>query len=118
MLGLSTSMDTVGPLTHDVADAAAFFAVLDGRFGAGNRPAPDLAGAALDRDRFALPTTLVWEALAPGVEAAARGAVERMRAAGGAIGETFRCPSSTRPRRWSAASAPITPPNATRSGTT
>ena len=88
VLGLSTSMDTVGPLTSDVADAAALFAVLDGRFGAGNRPAPDLAGVALDRDRFALPTTLVWESLDAGVEAATRGALERLRAAGCTIGET------------------------------
>ena len=88
VLGLSTSMDTVGPLAHDVADAAALFAVLDGRFGAGNRPAPDLEGAALDRDRFALPTTLVWDTLDPGVEAATRGALERLRAAGCAIDET------------------------------
>ena len=88
VLGLSTSMDTVGPLTRDVADAAALFAVLDGRFGAGNRSAPDLAGADLTRARFALPTNLVWEALDPGVEAAARSAVKRLRAAGCAIDET------------------------------
>ena len=73
---------------RDVADAAALFAVLDGRFGAGNRPAPDLAGCDLSRARFALPTTLVWEALDASVEAAARGAVERLRAAGCAIDET------------------------------
>ena len=88
VLGLSTSMDTVGPLTHDVADAAALFAVLDGRFGAGNRPAPDLAGTTVSRDRFSLPTTLVWDSLDPHVEAASRGAVERLRAAGCTIGET------------------------------
>ena len=87
-LGLSTSMDTVGPLTRDVADAAALFAILDGRFGAGNRPAPDLAGAALSRARFALPATLVWDTLDPGVDAPARSAVERLRAAGCAIDET------------------------------
>ena len=88
VLGLSTSMDSVGPLTHDVADASALFAVLDGRFGAGNRAAPDLAGADLTRVRFALPATLVWEALDPAVEAAARSAVESLRAAGCAIDET------------------------------
>ena len=87
VLGLSTSMDTVGPLTRDVADAAALFAILDGRFGAGNRAAPDLTGSDLTRVRFALPSTIVWEALDPGVEAAARGAVERLRAAGCAIDE-------------------------------
>ena len=71
-----------------MADAGALFAILDGRFGAGNGPAPDLAGSDLSRARFALPTTLGWEALDPGVEAAARGAVERLRAAGCAIDET------------------------------
>jgi len=86
-LGLSTSMDTVGPLSRDVADAAALFAVLDGRVGGGTPPAPDLAGAALERARFALPATLVWESLDPAVEAATRGAVERLRAAGCAIEE-------------------------------
>ena len=88
VLGLSTSMDTVGPLTRDVADAAALFAILDGRFGAGNRSAPDLAGSALSRARFALPTTLVWDSLDPGVESPARSAVRRLRAAGCAIDET------------------------------
>jgi len=81
-------MDTVGPLTHDVADAAALFAVLDGRFGAGNRPAPDLEDATVSRTRFALPTTVVWGSLDPHVEAASRGAVERLRAAGCTIDET------------------------------
>ena len=88
VLGLSTSMDTAGPLSRDVADAAALFAVLDGRIGAGSRPAPDLDGATISRARLALPTTLVWDSLDPGVEAATRGAVERLRAAGCAIGET------------------------------
>ena len=88
VLGLSTSMDTVGPLTRDVADSAALFAILDGRFGAGNSPAPDLAGSALSRARFALPTTLVWDSLDPGVESPARSAVRRLRAAGCAIDET------------------------------
>lgn len=74
-------MDTVGPLTRDVADAAALFAVLDGRIGGGTPPPPDLAGAALSRACFALPATLVWEA----IEAATRGAVEGLRAAGCAI---------------------------------
>ncbi len=81
-------MDTVGPLTHDVADAAALFAVLDGRFGAGNRPAPDLEGATVSRTRFAFPTTVVWDSLDPHVEAVSRGAVECLRAAGCAIDET------------------------------
>ena len=40
------------------------------------------------RARFALPTTLVWASLDPGVDAPARSAVERLRAAGCAIDET------------------------------
>ena len=88
VLGLSTSMDTAGPLTRDVADAAALFAILDGRVGAGTLPAPDLAGARLTHARFTLPATIVWESLDPDVEVAARGAVERLRAEGCAIEET------------------------------
>ena len=88
VLGLSTSMDTVGPLTRDVDDAAAVFAVLAGRFGAGNPAPPDLSGATLAGARLALPANLAWEALDSGVEDAARGAVERLREAGCTIGET------------------------------
>ena len=117
VLGLSTSMDTVGPLTRDVADAAALFAILDGRFGAGNRPAPDLAGSALSRARFALPTTLVWDSSIPAwmqLPAARSSAC----APPAAPSTRRRCPSSIRSGSWSAASARITPPSATRSGTT
>ena len=87
VLGLSTSMDTAGPLARDVEDAAAVFAVLAGRFGAGNPAPPDLAGATLAGARLALPATVAWQALDPGVEAAALGAVERLREAGCAIDE-------------------------------
>jgi len=82
VLGLSTSMDTVGPLTHDVADAAALFTALMGRYGAGNSHAPDLSGADPVRLRLALPSNLVWDDLDPGVERAARGAIARLEAAG------------------------------------
>ena len=66
------------------------------------------------RARFALPTTLVWDSLDPGVETPARSSVERLRAAGCAIDETPVLRSGS----WSAASARITPPSATRFGTT
>ena len=82
VLGLSTSMDTVGPLTRDVADAAALFTALAGRYGAGNSHAPDLAGVDPARLSLAVPTNLVWAGLDPGVERAARGALTRLKAAG------------------------------------
>ena len=82
VLGLSTSMDTVGPLTRDVADAAALFTALAGRYGAGNSHAPDLAGVEVTRLNLALPANLVWDGLDPGVERAARGALGRLETAG------------------------------------
>jgi aspartyl-tRNA(Asn)/glutamyl-tRNA(Gln) amidotransferase subunit A len=82
VLGLSTSMDTVGPLTRDVADAAALFTALAGRYGDGNAHSPDLGGGDAARLRLALPTNLVWRDLDPGVERAARGAIQRLEAAG------------------------------------
>lgn len=88
VLSLSTSMDTVGPLARDVADAAALFAVLAGRYGAGNPHPPDLPGQPLERIRLALPSNLVWDKLDAGVERAARDAVSQLAAARVAIQET------------------------------
>jgi aspartyl-tRNA(Asn)/glutamyl-tRNA(Gln) amidotransferase subunit A len=82
VLGLSSTMDTVGPLTRDVADAAALYGILGGRFGAGNPPPPDVAGTTLAGARLALPATVGWTSLDPGVERAARAAIERVRAVG------------------------------------
>jgi aspartyl-tRNA(Asn)/glutamyl-tRNA(Gln) amidotransferase subunit A len=82
VLGLSTSMDTVGPLARDVADAAALYTALMGRYGAGNCHAPDLSGVDPARLNLALPSNLVWQGLDSGVERAARGAVARLQAAG------------------------------------
>jgi len=82
VLGLSTSMDTVGPLTRDVADAAALFTALAGRYGAGNSHAPDLTGTDPARLGLAVPSNIVWRELDPGVERAARAALARLEAAG------------------------------------
>ena len=87
VLALSTSMDTVGPLTRDVADAAAIFTALAGRYGEGNSHAPDLAGGDPSRLHLALPSNLVWQDLDPGVERAARGAIAKLEAAGVTLGE-------------------------------
>ncbi|MFQ5959444.1 MAG: amidase [Alphaproteobacteria bacterium] len=76
---LAPSLDTVGPLTRDVADAGALFAVLAAR-----RPA-DLAGAALGGMRIVVAETVVWDGLEPGVEAAAQRAVESLASAGAEI---------------------------------
>jgi len=82
VLGLSTSMDTVGPLARDVADAGALFTALSGGYGAGNSHAPDLTGADPARLSLALPADLVWDGLDAGVERAARAALSRLEAAG------------------------------------
>ena len=82
VLALSTSMDTVGPLCRDVADTAAVFTALAGRFGEGNGHPPDLAGSDPVRIHLAIPSNLVWDDLDPGVERATRGAIARLEAAG------------------------------------
>ncbi len=87
VLGLSTSMDSVGPLARDVADAAALFTALAGRYGAGNAHPPDLAGGDAARIHLALPANLVWQDLDSGVERAARAAIARLEAAGVTVGE-------------------------------
>ena len=76
---LAPSLDTVGPLTRDVADANAVFAVLAAR-----RPA-DLAGASLAHMRLVVADTVMWDGLEPGVEAAAKRAVERLAGAGAEV---------------------------------
>ena len=82
VLALSTSMDTVGPLCRDVADAAALYTALAGHYGEGNAHPPDLAGSDPARIHLAMPSNLVWDSLDPGVERATRGAMARLEAAG------------------------------------
>lgn len=52
---LAPSLDTIGPLTRDVADSALMLAALTGR------PAPDLAGARLKGARVFVPETTVFD---------------------------------------------------------
>ncbi|MFP6688649.1 MAG: amidase family protein [Alphaproteobacteria bacterium] len=87
VLGLSTSMDSVGPLARNVADAAALFTALAGGYGAGNSHAPDLEGGDPARLDLALPANLVWEGLDAGVERVARAAISRLEAAGVTVRE-------------------------------
>lgn len=76
---LSPSLDTVGPLTKSVADAAALFAIMTAR-----KPI-DLAGATLDGALFLAADGIAWRDLEPEVENAARAAVVRLEAAGARI---------------------------------
>lgn len=91
VLSLSTTLDTVGPLAHDVADAAAMFALLAGHYGAGNPPPPDLAGARIEDVRLAMPSSIVWDDLDPGVAKAAESVMAKLRAAGCGV-ETIAVP--------------------------
>ncbi|MFQ5985451.1 MAG: amidase [Alphaproteobacteria bacterium] len=79
VIPLAPSLDTIGTLTRDVADANALFAVLAAR-----RPA-DLAGASLKGLRLSVARTLVWDEAEEGVESAVRTAIERLAAAGAKV---------------------------------
>lgn len=78
---LAPSLDTVGPLTRDVADANALFAVMSGR------PAADLAGADASGLRLLWARGHDEAEIEPGVAAAIEAAVERLRRAGATIVE-------------------------------
>lgn len=78
---LSPTFDTIGPLAHDVADAAALLALL------GGTKAPDLDGADLARMTFWLPGGVAWSELDNGVAAALDLAIRRLLHAGARIVE-------------------------------
>lgn len=76
---LCHGFDTVGPLTRNVEDAALMLGALEG-----GRPA-DLAGATLEGARFAALETIVMDDIEDAPNAAYRGALDRLRAAGARI---------------------------------
>jgi aspartyl-tRNA(Asn)/glutamyl-tRNA(Gln) amidotransferase subunit A len=81
ILALSPSLDTIGPLTRDVADANAIFAVLDGG-------APyDLAGANLHGAKFLKPSDVVFTELDDTVAGAIGAALDALSNAGADIVE-------------------------------
>lgn len=85
-LALSPSMDTAGPLARDVADAAALFAILDGRFGVGNAQPPDLAGATLGEMAVLRPVKgTLWSALEDGIGEVVEAALAKLARAGATI---------------------------------
>ena len=75
-LPLSPTLDTVGPLARDVADANALFSVL------AHRPAADLTGAKLSGTRLVVPEDHMFDRVSPSVMAAFETAVESLRHAG------------------------------------
>ena len=78
ILPLSPSLDTIGPLTHDVADANAVWGMLGGR-------AADLAGANLKGKRLLAVENSLWQDVDPGIDRAVREAVEKLERAGAQV---------------------------------
>lgn len=74
-VALSSTLDTLGPIARTVADAWVLAQAM-----AGQRPAP--LPTAPQRWRLWAPTTVLWEALDPGVQDACEQALERLEAAG------------------------------------
>lgn len=79
VMALSPSLDTVGPLTRDVADASALFATM-----AAASPA-DLAGADLARQTFLVADSVVWKNCEPAVAEAVEAAIAALAAAGAKV---------------------------------
>lgn len=79
ILPLSPTLDTIGPLTRDVADANAVWSVLSGR------KAADLSGASLKGKRFLAPTNGLWADVDPGIDRAVRTGVEALERAGATV---------------------------------
>ena len=75
---VSESLDTVGALARNVADAAAFAAVMEGA-------PPQHRVDRLDRPRFAFARTSAWDKLSPAAHKAGREAIERARKAGASV---------------------------------
>ena len=81
ILALSPTFDTIGPLTRDVADANAIFAILNE-----SRPF-DLAGASLRGVRLLKPTDIMFDNLDPTVTNAIGKALDKLCNAGAEIVE-------------------------------
>jgi aspartyl-tRNA(Asn)/glutamyl-tRNA(Gln) amidotransferase subunit A len=79
VLPLAPSLDTVGPLTRTVADAAALFAIMAAR------PPIDLAGARLDGARLLVAEGLAWEGVDAMIDEALEQAIAGLEAAGARI---------------------------------
>ena len=76
---LAPSLDTIGPLTRTVEDAALILSALTGA------PPPDLEGARIEGCAFFIPETTVFDRADPEPVAAFEAAVERLAQAGARI---------------------------------
>jgi len=79
VLPLSPLLDTIGPLSADVADSAAIWSVLSGR------PMADLTGCDLKGRLLIAVDDPLWGEVDPGVDRACREAVARLEAAGATV---------------------------------
>ena len=79
VLPLSPTLDTVGPLCVDVADAAALFAILAAR------PAVDLAAAKPENLRLLVATGRVWDSTDSAIASAVEEAITALAAAGAVV---------------------------------
>jgi len=87
-LALAPSLDSAGPLARDVADAAALFAMLDGRFGTGGKQPVDLEGASASELRLFKPAKgVLWRDLDDGIGEVAEAALAKLAKAGAKITE-------------------------------
>jgi Asp-tRNA(Asn)/Glu-tRNA(Gln) amidotransferase A subunit family amidase len=75
---VSESLDTIGVFARNVADAAAFAAVLEG-------VDPVTLDDALDRPRFAFCRTPAWDKMSSDAHKAGRAAADKARAAGASV---------------------------------
>jgi len=79
VLPLSPLLDTIGPLTADVADAAAMWSVLSAT------AMPDLTGADLKGRLFIAVDAPLWRDVDAGIDRACRAAVTKLEAAGARV---------------------------------
>ena len=79
VLPLSPTLDTVGPLTRSIADAAALFSIM------GARSAVDLAGTDAARLKLLVAETLVWDDIELDIEDPIREAIATLGEAGAEI---------------------------------
>jgi aspartyl-tRNA(Asn)/glutamyl-tRNA(Gln) amidotransferase subunit A len=77
---LSTSLDSLGPLTQTVQDAVWVDAAMRGR------PAPSIARGSLKGLSLVVPETVFFDGIEPGVTAAFEAALDRLGKAGARIG--------------------------------
>ena len=79
VMPLASLFDTIGPLTGDVADAAAMWSVLS------SRPMADLNGARIRGKRLVAVASPMWQGIDEGVDRSCREALSRLEAAGAII---------------------------------